>query len=72
MLGNPPPAWVSELAEELAPLAAAMDGLGISRRIKEEAQARAVRPWDIAYGVAQEWDRMGIVRAPVGIGRMGG
>lgn len=70
-LGNPPPAFVSELAEELAPLAAIMDGRTISRRITEESERHHLRGWELTLAVAREWDRLGIVRVGGQAGPMG-
>lgn len=69
--GSPVPGWLSELAEELAPLAAAMDGVGLNRRILEEAGRHGYRGWQLTLAIAREWDRMGIIRVHAGAGPMG-
>jgi hypothetical protein len=64
--GSNPPRWVSELAEELAGLAA----LGsppwvISQRIRDAAATQRIPDlWFVTQLVAHEWDRLGIARVP--------
>ncbi len=65
-----PPAWVSELAEELAGLIEEGKDPGtLSVRIREVASTRQIaEPWVLANMVAREWDRLGIRRVPVRFG----
>ena len=68
-----PPAWVSELAEELAAMIERGTDPGtLSIRLRREAVARGIHdPWLVAQLVAHEWDRLGMARVP-GILQAGG
>jgi hypothetical protein len=63
------PRWVSELAEELADLCAALSDPGtLSLRIREAAAEQGIADhWLVAQLVAHEWDRLGIARVPSSI-----
>jgi hypothetical protein len=62
-----PPAWVSELAEELA-LACerGLDPGSLSLRIREVAAERKLAPWPLTNLIVREWDRLGFRRVPAG------
>jgi hypothetical protein len=65
---------LGELAEELAQLSAlgTPEAAGqIGLRVREEAERRGLAPWALTHWVAQEWDRLGIVRVPAALGRLG-
>jgi hypothetical protein len=65
---------LGRLAEELAGLAA-MGGLesaaAMGARIRVEAERHHLPPWTLTNMIAREWDRQGIVRVPIGVGRVG-
>lgn len=71
--GQRPPAWVSELAEELAAMCAGGTDPGrLSLKIREAADRQGiVDHWFVTQLVAHEWDRLGIARVP-GIIQAGG
>jgi hypothetical protein len=65
-LGGLTPAWLGQLAEELAGLIEAGDrGALVNQRIRDEAREHHLNPWILTDLVAREWDRLGIIRVPL-------
>jgi hypothetical protein len=63
-----PRSWLSQFAEECAELAKQRAAAALSKRIRQEAAAHGFTPAQMTNLVAQEWERLGILRVPMPFG----
>ena len=65
-MAEAPAYWLSSLAEECAMLADNRDASGLSAVLKQHALYHGLSESALTALVAKEWDRVGIVRPPLG------
>lgn len=60
-----PAAWVSQLAEDCAFYMEEHNHLSMQQAVLKAAESHGLSPYAVAKMIAEEWDRLGIVRTPM-------